>query len=409
MRIIYLHQYFKTPKMNGGTYSYEMARQLVASGHQVQMVTADCIRRGRGWRRTEEAGIDVHWHPVPYSNQMSYRRRIRAFFEFAWVAARKAATLPGDVVYASSSPLTIALPGIYVARKKSIPMVFEVADLWPEMPIAVGALRSRPAIAAARWLERLAYRNAAQIVAFSPGMKEGVVATGYPPRRVTVIPNGCDLELFKVSQHAGREFRSRHVWLKDRPLVVYTGTMGVINGVDYLARLAAAVRTRDPEIRFLVVGAGCREEQVRQVAKELGVLYENFFIHPPIPKTQMPPILSAADLATSVFLDVKQMWNNSASKVFDAMAAGRPIAINHQGWFADVIRETGCGLVLDPQDVPSAANELVNAVRDKQWLLRAGAAARRVGEERFNRKKLSEQWESVLLDAGRQPKRRAAA
>lgn len=409
MRIIYLHQYFKTPKMNGGTYSYEIARQLVACGHEVHMVTADCTGHGRGWYQTAEAGIHVHWLPVAYSNRMSYQRRIRAFLEFAWGAARKAVTLPGDVVYASSSPLSIALPGVYVSRRKGIPMVFEVADLWPEMPIAVGALKSRPAIAAARWLECWAYRNAKHIVAFSPGMKAGIVAAGCAAEKVTVIPNGCDLELFRTDERAGHEFRGRHAWLGDRPLVVYAGTMGLINGVDYLARLAAAVRIRDPEIRFLVVGTGREEEKVRRVAKALGVWEENFFIHPPVPKTQMPPILSAADLATSVFLDVKQMWNNSASKVFDALAASRPIAINHQGWWADLIRETGCGLVLDPHDMESAADEIVAAIRDRQWLARAGAAARCLGEERFDRVELSQLWQSVVLGAVSQPNRRLAA
>jgi len=397
MKIIYLHQYFKTPRMNGGTYSYEIARRLVDQGHEVNMVTADDSGYYRGWYETEEAGIHVYWYPVKYSNHMSFKRRIGAFLKFAYAAARKAARLPGDVVYASSSPLTIALPGVHVARKKSIPMVFEVADLWPEMPIAVGALKSRPTIAAARWLERFAYRNAAHIVAFSPGMKDGIVATGESPEKVTVIPNGCDMELFRTDERAGLEFRRRHAWLQDRPLIVYAGTMGFLNGVDYLARLAAAVRTRDPEVRFLVVGTGAEEEKVRRVAEQLGVLNENFFFHPPIPKTEMPPILSAADIATSVFIDVKQMWNNSASKVFDAMAAGRPIAINHEGWWAELIRETNCGLVLGPHDVQSAADELVAAVRDKLWLARAGAAARRVGQERFDRTKLAELWESVVL------------
>ncbi|MBN2477081.1 MAG: glycosyltransferase family 4 protein [Pirellulales bacterium] len=409
MRVIYLHQYFKTPQMNGGTYSYEMARQLVARGHEVHMVTADCTGSSAAWHETEEAGIRVHWYPLLYSNHMSFKRRIRAFFQFAWAAARKAVTLPGDLVYASSSPLTIALPGVHVSRRKSIPMVFEVADLWPEMPIAVGALKSRPAIAAARWLERFAYRNAAHIVAFSPGMKAGIVATGYPEEKVTTIPNGCDLELFRADEAAGRAFRNRHPWLQDRPLVVYTGTMGLINGVDYLARLAAAVRVRDPEIRFLVVGTGREEAKVRSVAKELDVWQKSFFIHPPIPKTDMPPILSAADMATSVFLDVRQMWNNSASKVYDAMAAGRPIAINHEGWWADLIRQTECGLVLDPHDLEASADAMVAALHNRSWLTRAGAAARRVGEERFDRAKLAELWMSLLLDtAGFQERRKAA-
>lgn len=406
MHILFLRQYFNTPAMNGGTFSYETARRLVAAGHEVHMITADCTGTSRGWHQTTEAGIDVHWYPVAYSNRMSYNRRLRAFATFAWAAGRKAATLPGDVVYACSSPLTIALPARYVARKKKIPMVFEVGDLWPEMPIAVGALKSRPLIAAARWLERFAYRHSSHVIAFSPGIGDGVVATGYPADRVTVIPNGCDLEHFKENQAAGLAFRHRHAWLQDRPLVVYTGTLGHINDVSYLARLAAATKRRDPEVRFLVVGGGCDEAKIRQTAADLGVLDENFFLHAAIPKTEMPAILSAADIATSVFKDIKEMWNNSASKVYDAMAASRPIAINHEGWWADLFRKNDCGIVLDPHDMESAADALVAALRDRDWLAKAGAAARRVGEKEFDRDILARRTESVLLaTVAQEPKR----
>ncbi|HYW79914.1 MAG TPA: glycosyltransferase, partial [Thermoguttaceae bacterium] len=121
MKIIYLHQYFNTPTMTGGTRSYEMARRLVERGHEVHMVTSsrDDETPGQssqggpthGWTETVEAGIQVHWCSVPYSNHMSYRRRIGAFAKFSQRAARKAASIRGDVVLATSTPLTIALPG----------------------------------------------------------------------------------------------------------------------------------------------------------------------------------------------------------------------------------------------------------------------------------------------------------
>lgn len=409
MRILYLHQYFNTPAMTGGTRSYEMARRLVQRGHEVHMVTSRRSEGAAGWTETKEAGIHVHWCNVPYSNHMSYRQRIQAFFDFAWRSARRAATLPADLVFATSTPLTIAMPAVWAARKQSIPMIFEVRDLWPEMPIAVGALRSRPAIAAARWLERFAYRNAAHVVALSPGMKDGVVATGYPAEQVTVIPNSCDRQLFQVDEELGQQFRRRYDWLGNRPLVVYAGTLGLINGVDYLAHLAAVVRTWAPEVRFLVVGEGREEQKVRQTAQQLGILGVNFFMLPAVPKAEMPALLSAADLATSLFLDIEQMWANSANKLFDALAAGRPIAINHQGWLAEMIHQTGCGLVLDPQNLSSAAQVLVNSLQDRFWIARARAAARKASEELFDRDRLAAQLEAVLLNALPPSQRRMAA
>ena len=138
MRILYLHQYFNTPDMTGGTRSYEMALRLVRAGHEVHMITSERtpgIDR-RGWRVEDVHGITVHWLPVRYSNRMTFARRLVAFAEFAWGAGRRAASLDTDLVFATSTPLTIALPGVYAARHHRIPMVLEVRDLWPTVPIA---------------------------------------------------------------------------------------------------------------------------------------------------------------------------------------------------------------------------------------------------------------------------------
>jgi glycosyltransferase involved in cell wall biosynthesis len=379
-----------------------MARRLVALGHQVHMVTSDYgpdQDRIAQWEQGEEAGIHVYRYPIPYANVMTYGKRLRAFFQFAWRAAQKAAQLKGDVVFATSTPLTIALPAVYAARRRKVPMVLEIRDLWPELPVAVGALKGRISISAARWLERFAYRNSAHIVALSPGMKQGIVRTGYPEARVHVIPNSADLELFDVPATAGQAFRDRFDWLQDWPLVVYTGALGLINGVGYLARLAAAVERLAPEVRFLVLGEGKEEQTVRSIAREVGVLGRNFFMLPPIPKVEMPKVLSAANLATSMFIDLPEMWANSANKFFDALASGTPVAINYRGWQADLIEQTGAGIVLDAQDIEAAANQIVQVLRDQTWLERAGAAARKLAEERFSRDMLAGQLETVLQKA----------
>jgi glycosyltransferase involved in cell wall biosynthesis len=373
-------------------------------GHDVQMVTSDRSTNGtglHGWRHTDETGIRVHWLPVPYSNHMDHAQRMRAFVRFAWSASRKAAALRGDVVFATSTPLTIAVPAAYAAWKNQIPMVFEVRDLWPTVPIALGALRSPVTVGAGRLLEQVAYRNAAHIVALSPGMKAGVVGTGYPEDRVTVIPNACDLEVFDVGPTPGLALRHAHEWLHDRPLVVYTGTLGRVNGVAYLAYLAAEVGRVDPSVRFVVIGGGKEEAAIRHTAERLGVLGRTFFMFPEIPKAEIAHWLSAADIATSLVIDVPELWSNSANKVFDALAAGKPVAINHEGWQADLFRETGAGLVLEPHDVNAAAASLATALQDRQWLAQAAGAARALARGRFNRDRLAAQLEGVLRKAKR--------
>jgi glycosyltransferase involved in cell wall biosynthesis len=386
MKIIYLHQYFTTPAMHGGTRSYELARRLVGMGHEVHMVTSDTqpAEGMKGWRETNESGIHVHWFPVPYSNAMKYAERIRAFARFAANSARRAMQLGGDVVFATSTPLTIAVPGLCASRWNRAPMVFEVRDLWPAIPIAIGALKSRPVILAAQVLERAAYAGAAHIVALSPGMKAGVEAAGVSPERITVIPNLCDLERFQVPASAGLEFRRRYPWLGDRPMVLYAGALGLVNGVDYLVRVAADMLTRDPEVRFVVMGHGREEEALHALADQLGVRNRNLFFLPAVPKAEMPAVLSAASIATSLVTDAPCMQDNSANKFFDALAASRPLALNYGGWQAELLDREQFGLRLPPRDIAAAGALLASKVRDPRWLAEAGARAGRLGRERFS-------------------------
>lgn len=139
MRIIYLHQYFNTPAMSGSTRSFEVAKRLVAKGHKVSVVTS--VRSEGGavqWSVTNEAGVEVHWLPVPYSNHMSYRGRIKAFLRFAYESARRAASISGDLVFATSTPLTIAIPGVFAAKRLTVPMVLRCETFGPRSQLRSG-------------------------------------------------------------------------------------------------------------------------------------------------------------------------------------------------------------------------------------------------------------------------------
>jgi len=399
MKILYLHQYFNTPEMSGGTRSYEMARRLVAAGHEVHMVTSwrRPDKSSQDWFETNEAGIHVHWLPVPYSNHMSYGERIRAFFRFAHQAGKKAKELRGDIVFATSTPLTIAIPAVSAIKKLNIPMVFEVRDLWPELPIAIGALTNPAMVWAAKKLERWAYKHSSAVVALSPGMKEGVIKAGYSQAQIATIPNSSDNVEFAYNETAAAEFRNQRFWLGDRPLLVYTGTFGKINGVTYLAELAQALLAINPEIRILLVGGGREDALLKSRATELGVLDKNLFIEDRIPKKKMPAVLSAATMACSLVIDMPEMRPNSANKFFDALAAGKPIMINYGGWQDELINKHDCGISLWQKPINEAALKLAEHITDKTWLQEAGNASRLLAEEYFDRDKLAAQLEQVLI------------
>lgn len=351
------------------------------------------------WYQTIEEGVHVHWLQNIYSNKMDYIERIKSFVRFAVLSAHKAAAIPVDVVFATSTPLTIAIPGVYASKRNRVPMVFEVRDLWPDLPIAVGALKNKIMISAARWLEKFAYRNADRVVALSPGMRSGILKTGYPPEKIYVIPNSADLKLFEVPKEESDAFRRQNEWLQNRPLVVYAGTIGYINGVSYLVKIAAATITYKPEVRFLVVGDGKEKHNIRELARRLGVLNRNFFMFDTVAKKTIPKILAASTVATSLFIDLEEMQHNSANKFFDALASGKPIAINYGGWQAEILRKYKAGIVLNSKDINIAKDSLIKAIHDDEWVKNTGKNARIVAEEVFDSDKLARKLESVLKGA----------
>ncbi|MEU4423047.1 glycosyltransferase family 4 protein [Actinoplanes sp. NPDC024001] len=403
MRITYIHQHFKTPAMAGGTRSYEFARRLVEHGHEVHVITGH--PDGDRTRISTESGIVVHWLPVNYDNSMTYGRRLWSFFDFVRRAAAVAGRLRHDLVFATSTPLTVAIPGAYAALRRRVPMVLEVRDVWPETPIALGALRSPPSRWAALRLEAWAYRRAARVIALSPGMAESIQRR-FPDVTVTVVPNSSDRALFAGADRAGEEVRRRTPWLGDRPLVLYAGTLGRANGVDYLVRMAARLADRDPDVRVVILGDGMMRDQIRDLAAELGVLDRNLFMLGPVPKSEVVAFFGACDLAVSAFVNIPELRNNSPNKVFDAFAAGRPVAVTHGGWIADLIAANAAGLVLPPDDPEGAAAAVAAFVRDGAAMTGAREAASALGRDRFDRDLLFQDFERVLTEARRAPRPR---
>lgn len=398
MKIIYLHQYFNTPEMSGGTRSYEMAKRMVAAGHEVHMVTSyrEEHKEYNDWFTTDEAGIKVHWYPVPYSNQMGYVQRISAFFAFAFAAKKKAASLQGDVVFATSTPLTIALPAVLTARKLKVPMVFEVRDLWPEMPIAMGALSNPQMQFLAKKLERWAYYNSSAIVALSPGMKAGVLKTGYPEKQIAVIPNSSDNVEFTYNNEAAKKFRAERSWLDDKPLLIYAGTFGQVNGVDYIVKVAKELKKLGSNIRILLVGDGRKKAQVIAEAKKVGVFEGNVFFETAMVKEDMPILFSAATMTSNLVIDMPEAQANSANKFFDSLAASKPILLNHGGWMHDIVKSHDCGLAMWQQPIELVAKQLHEKMNNEEWLEQAAIAAKKLAVQDFDRDLLAEQLMSVI-------------
>ena len=399
MKIIYLHQYFNTNEMPGSTRSFELSKRLVQNGHKVYLITSkrdDYQLQKNGW--TKENGIDVYWTPVSYSNKMGFLRRIFSFLLFSIKSLKVALSIDADIIYATSTPLTIAIPAIIYSKLKSKPMIFEVRDLWPEIPIAVGALKSPFTRFLALYLEKLAYKNSKTIIALSDGMRSGIIKKGYPANKINVITNLSNTRAYEeIDKNKDYGIRIRNYYPEPLDkLVIYTGAFGHVNDVQYLIKIAGEIKNINNKIKFIIAGEGVESKNIINLANELEILGKSVFIINPIEKYKIPILYSKASIVTSLFINLEELWNNSANKFFDGLAAGKPIMINYSGWQRELLEKNNAGFYVPFDNHIKGAEILNKVISDDKIQKNMGNSAKRLANQNFSIDAQYPKFERVL-------------
>lgn len=384
--------------MAGGLRSYNLAKGLVALGHDVTVVSSirpDLQLPGTKVERFHIIdGVKVKWIPVNYNNSMGFWRRVFAFTKFAVLAGIEGRKLTVDVIFATSTPLTIIFPALYSKFRRKTRLIFEVRDLWPELPKAIGFLKSKWQYTAALWMEKLAYDSSNAIIALSPGMKSGVICRGIESSLVAVIPNFCDAKLFEFQ--ASDINNTSDIHGLRQPLVVYIGTFGVMNDVGYLIKLAAETKKIDPSVNFVLIGSGSQKNDLIDLAKSFNVYNDNLLILDPIAKRDLSFVYTKASVVCSVFIDLPEMRANSANKFFDSLAAGKPVLINYSGWQSDLLDEFNVGINAWRKPLFEVANELVYLIKDESALLALGLNAKELGIKYFSKETAIKQLDGIM-------------
>ena len=391
MKILYFHQHFSTPQGATGTRSYEFARALIARGHQVTMVCGSYalgntsgIPTANGRKMVD--GIEVIEIALAYSNYDSLLSRSWLFLRFALRSIRIALTEKYDLLFATSTPLTAGLPGIVMKCFRRKPFVFEVRDLWPELPKAMGVVTNPVVLAALSLLERLSYRTADACVGLSPGIVEGIRRCARPGLPIAMIPNGCDLELFQPGERS--QLKLPGIAPGDC-VAVFTGAHGQANGLDAVLDAAAELRRRGrTEIKFVFIGDGKLKPGLRDRAKREG-LDQCLFVDP-MPKRQLNSVVASCDVGLMILADVPAFYyGTSPNKFFDYLASGLPVLNNYPGWLAGLIQENDCGRAVPPRDPRAFADAM-------EWLADHPAErqamrlrARQLGATMFARERLA--------------------
>lgn len=391
MKILYIHQYFRTPSEPGGTRSYWIARELVNRGHQVIMVTSTNNYHSETKIETID-GIEVHYVDNAYDNYLSKFQKVKSFIRFLIKSVNEGKKIPDvDIIYATSTPLTVGGVALALKKMKKWPYVFEVRDLWPEFPIQVGAIKNKLIIKLLRKFEKSIYDNANHVVGLSPGMVDGVLAAGTPKEKTSMIPNMAKPEEFfpheknlKIVEKFGLNLNHFNV--------IHFGSMGMANGLGYI--IEAARELDGKGVDFIFMGAGATEPKLKATVEEYGLDNVRFLGNHPM-KTVME-VVNCCDLSLVSFMNLPILKTNSPNKLFDSLSAGIPIAVNSAGWTKDMVEENDCGFYADVESPHEMAKKILAVKDDKELLARWGKNARRLSETTYDRKILVAQAADVI-------------
>ena len=409
MKVLYFHQHFSTPAGSAGIRSYGMSRRLVNRGHQVTIICGSYLGSNtglagpftNGQRRGFVDGIEVIELGLEYSNADGFTKRTFTFLKYVTRGLKLVFTEEYDLIFATTTPLTVGIPGIVARWLKSKPFVFEVRDLWPELPKAMGVITNPFALGLMSLLEWVSYHSAHHVVALSPGIAKGVEKRGIAPSKISLIANGCDFDIFDGDVESWRPEKIS----EDDLLVLFAGTHGIANGLVSVLNAARELKLRGrDDIKFLLIGQGKLKNALIDRADRDALC--NIIFHDPVSKKRLAGLMSASDVGLQILANIPVFYyGTSPNKFFDYISASLPVLNNYPGWLADMIEINNCGFTIPPDDPVAFADALEDAASNRADLAIKGARGKKLAVLEFDRQKLADKWvddlEAVYLKIGK--------
>ncbi|NQV77621.1 MAG: glycosyltransferase family 4 protein [Lutibacter sp.] len=396
MKILYIVQHFNIPDGSGGIRPYKMAKALVNSGIEVIVVcgsysgakTGLNIDFVNGKRRGFYENIEIIEFDMPYSNNLGFIKRTYLFLKFAMKTIWVSLFEKYDIIFASSTPLTVGIPGIFAKWIRRKTFVFEVRDLWPELPKAMGVIKNPIVLWGIGILEYMCYHSADKLIGLSKGIADGIEKRGIAKARIKTIPNGCDLDIFSTIIDSQRPIETE---IGDF-LCLYSGTHGVANGLDILIDVAEILtQKKRSDIKFILIGQGKYKKDLEEKTRCKNL--KNIIFLDPVNKNELGKLMNACDIGMQLLANIPEFYNGtSPNKFFDYISAGLPVLNNYPGWISNLIEEKNCGVTIPPDDPGAFADGLLKISNNRNKLNLMSINAKQLARKSFDRVILGKEW-----------------
>ena len=400
VHILLIHQAFVALDEPGGTRHHELARYFAEQGHRVTIIASPIsYLTGKSrqpkipWVEKQADGalitiLRAYTYPALHR---SFAHRLVSFFSFmvsSFLIGRRVKQV--DLVWGTSPPIFQGFTAWALARLKHKPFLFEVRDLWPAFAVAVGVLRNPILVKLSEWLERFLYRRADQVIVNSPGYVQHVQARG--ARHVELVPNGTDTVMFNPQVDA-KPFRQVH-GLEGKFVALYAGAHGMSNDLGVILEAANRLRNRK-DIILVLLGDGKDKPALQARASQASL--DNLLFMAPIPKVEMPLALAAANACIAILKPVEMYRTTYPNKVFDYMAAGKPVILAIEGAIREVIEQAQAGIPIPPGDPGSMAGAILRLADDPGLASLMGHNGRLYVEAHFDRAALAAKMLEIML------------
>jgi len=365
-----INHYAISPDLPGGTRHFDFACELVKKGYKVKIFACDVILgKNKEHAKLEEKesysveninGVEFIWVRAATYERNNWRRAWN-MLTFSYNCYKVGCKFKGkpEVIIGSSPHPFAAFAAVRLTRKLKTKFFLEVRDLWPQVIVDMGKLNQyHPITQAMRLLEKYLYRAADKIIVLAEGSKNYLIGKrGIKESKILYLPNGVHLNNFSYKEDRDA---LRKLYNFNKFTLIYTGAHGPANSLDTILRAADRLR-ENKDIEIVLVGNGILKERLLKQAKEMRLDNVRFF--DPVPKTEIPGILTAADAAIITLKKVKVFsYGVSPNKLFDYMAARKPVICAVEGEMAEKVENIGCGISVIVEDEKSMANTITHLV-----------------------------------------------
>ena len=395
MHIAVFSQYHTNPDCPATSRHYTLLAHI-AKTHRVTLLTTPVWKSQRLTNAFPwvPAGVEIREANVPYENRMGPARRALAFAQYAaWAVGEGLRIDKPDVIWGISTPLTAAWAAAQVARWRRVPWVFEVQDLWPAFPIAMGAVRTALARQQLYRLEKRLYQSARHILPLSPDMTRYVAELGIAPAKVTTVLNGTDLELAARATPAVVDRLRQVHGLAGQRVILYAGTFGRANDIPTLVAAAEALAATDSEVVWLFLGHGFYEPLIAAAAARWP---GRIRLVGGQARHEVFGWFALAAVSVVSFLSLPVLDSNSPAKLYDSLAVGTPVIVTNPGWTRTLVAQHGCGWYVPAGNAEDLVRKLRHLLAHPEMLAAAGANGRQLARTEFDRQQLAAQVQRVL-------------